>query len=284
MTGFELITFGILSFFGGGSMDQFINTDTIRVQQPMAAFLSQYDSTFIPCFDLYEAVWDQEKVAVPGFDATQLEEGVWLCLRDKFDCQYYHPKEGVINSEFGWRWSKMHNGVDVELNVGDAIYAAFDGVVRMAKMDPYGYGLYVVIRHYNGLETLYGHLNERTVEVNQPVRAGDVIGFGGNSGRSTGPHLHFEVRYKGRPMDPQKLINFETAELKMDTLTLDKSYFHYSTTTRKTPVKLKYYKVKSGDNLYRIAKRNGISVEKICKLNRMKENSILPVGKTLKLR
>lgn len=259
-------------------------SDTAKVPATTESAWWDYDSTIIPCYDMYENVWDQENVDVPGFDPSVMEDGIWLCLRDNEDCQYFHPNIGNINSEFGWRWSRMHNGVDIDLGIGDPVYAAFDGVVRISKENPGGYGLYVVIRHYNGLETLYGHLSERMVEVNQPVRAGDIIGLGGNTGRSTGPHLHFEVRFKGKAIDPKKFIDFEGADLIQDSVLLDKSFFHYPTTERKAKVHPKYYKVKSGDTLWRIAHKNGLTVSQLCKMNRLKENAVLPVGKTLRVK
>ncbi len=262
------------------------NNDTLKMNRPAESCWWDYDSTVIPCFEMYENVWDQENVSVPGVDPVSLEDGVWLCLRDSSDCQYFHPYYGEINSDFGWRWSRMHNGVDIDLEVGDPVYAAFDGVVRISKENPGGYGLYVMIRHYNGLETLYGHLSEKMVEVNQPVRAGEIIGLGGNTGRSTGPHLHFEVRFMGTPLDPKKLISFENGDLLMDSVMLDKTYFHYPTTTTSTkaPVKARYYTVRSGDNLWRIAKKHGITVKQLCKMNHLRENAVLPVGKRLKVR
>jgi hypothetical protein len=258
--------------------------DTLKLADAVNTNYWQYDSSIIPCFDLYENVWDQLNVNVPGFDPSKMDEGIWLCLRDNNDCQYFHPNVGQINSNFGWRWSKMHNGVDIELDTGDPVYSAFDGVVRISKENPGGYGLYVVVRHYNGLETLYGHLSEKLVEVNQPVRAGDIIGLGGSTGRSTGPHLHFEIRFKGNPIDPQKFISFEEGALKMDSVLLDKSFFQFPTSTRKTTSHSKYHKVKSGETLWGIANKNHLTVKQLCKLNGIKENAVLSVGKTLKVK
>lgn len=286
---FQLLTLVLLNIFNPAlpsDEKEKGNNDTMRMVKQQSDVWWEYDSTVIPCFDMYENVWDPLNVNVPGFDpATLGNEGVWLCLREKNDCEYIHPYFGEINSEFGWRWDKMHNGVDIDLEIGEPVYAAFDGVVRISKENPGGYGLYVMVRHYNGLETLYGHLSERLVDVNQPVRAGDIIGYGGNTGRSTGPHLHFEVRFKGTPIDPRKFISFENGELLMDTVVLDQSFFHYPTNhVAKAPVKAKYYKVKSGDTLWKIAKNNGLTVKQLCKMNHIREHAVLPLGKKLKVK
>lgn len=287
---FQLLTVVLLNILNPGiptGDDEKVkgNSDTLKLEKQSGLWY-EYDSTLIPCFELYENAWDPLNVNVPGFNPASLgTEGLALCLREKDDCEYIHPYFGEINSEFGWRWDKMHNGVDIDLEIGEPIYAAFDGVVRISKENPGGYGLYVMIRHYNGLETLYGHLSERLVDVNQPVRAGDIIGYGGNTGRSTGPHLHFEVRFKGQPIDPRKFISFENGDLLSDTVVLDQSFFHTSThQVAKAPVKAKYYKVKPGDTLWKIAKKHNLTVKQLCKMNHIREHAVLPVGKKLKVK
>ena len=105
-----------------------------------------------------------------------------------------------ITDVFGYRprRRRMHYGLDIKVYVGDTIRAAFDGKVRVVKnQGRRGYGKYLVIRHDNGLETVYGHLSKQLVKENQLVKAGEVIGLGGNTGRSTGSHLHFETRFLG---------------------------------------------------------------------------------------
>lgn len=126
---------------------------------------------------------------------------------------YVNPvKTNVITSHFGWRqrFGRNHYGIDLAASVGDTIYAAFDGKVRLEKFNRGGYGFYVVIRHNNGIETLYAHLSRFLVKENATVKCGQPIALSGNTGRSTGPHLHFEMRYMGKAMDPEKLVNFET--------------------------------------------------------------------------
>ena len=137
---------------------------------------------------------------------------------EKFSLTWY----GKINSEYGKRWGRQHHGLDVDLNIGDTVIAAFDGVVRYAQFNKSGFGNCVVIRHKNGLETIYGHLCKIDVAENQYVKSGQHIGLGGTSGHSTGPHLHFEMRYKDYSFDPQLLIDLTTQQLKTETVIFDK--------------------------------------------------------------
>lgn len=132
---------------------------------------------------------------------------------DKFTPTWY----GKLSSGYKWRWGRQHHGVDLGLKTGDLIYAAWDGVVRYAQWNKSGYGNCVVVRHRNGLETLYAHLSKISVSPNQYVSSGDLIGLGGSTGRSTGPHLHFEIRYKDFSINPELIIDYSTRSLKLDT-------------------------------------------------------------------
>ena len=114
-----------------------------------------------------------------------------------------------VTSNYGWRRRKMHEGIDVKVYIGDTIRAAFDGKVRIKAFNRSGYGYYVVLRHPNGIETLYGHLSKHLVTQDQVVKAGEPIGLGGNTGRSSGSHLHFETRILGKPINPALLFDFE---------------------------------------------------------------------------
>ena len=131
-----------------------------------------------------------------------------------------HPK----TSNYGWRWERGHHGVDIGLTVGEPIHCAFSGIVRVATRMG-GYGNCIVVRHPNGLETLYGHLSKINVQPNQEVEAGEVIGLGGNTGNSTGPHLHFECRFLYQTFDPEWILDFSNYSLRTRRLHLDKSYF-----------------------------------------------------------
>jgi len=128
----------------------------------------------------------------------------------KVDLRGFHmpTPSRKVTSPFGPRWGRMHNGIDIKVYIGDTLRSAFDGKVRTVRYEPNGYGYYVVIRHPNGLETLYGHLSKQMVKENQIVRAGEPIGLGGNTGRSTGSHLHFETRILGQAINPAFIFDF----------------------------------------------------------------------------
>lgn len=179
-----------------------------------------------------------------------------------------------ITDKYGYRprRARVHYGLDIKVLTGDTIRAAFDGKVRISRYERRGYGHYLVIRHPNGLETLYGHLSKKIVKENQIVRAGEPIGLGGNTGRSTGSHLHFETRILGKPINPAFMFNFPDQCAETDV------YVY-----RKSDDKEVYYKVKSGDTLTRIAARNETTVSSICKLNGISRNAVLRVGQTLRV-
>ena len=190
-----------------------------------------------------------------------------------------------ITSPFGPRWRRMHNGLDLKVNIGDTIVAAFDGKVRIVKYERRGYGKYVVIRHDNGLETVYGHLSKQLVEENQLVKAGEVIGLGGNTGRSTGSHLHFETRFLGIAINPIYIFDFPKQDIVADTYTFRKAKGVKRAGSHDTQVAdgtIRYHKVKSGDTLSRIAKLRGVSVSTLCKLNRIKPTTTLRIGQVLR--
>ena len=190
-----------------------------------------------------------------------------------------------ITSPFGPRWRRMHNGLDLKVNIGDTIVAAFDGKVRIVKNERRGYGKYVVIRHDNGLETVYGHLSKQLVEENQLVKAGEVIGLGGNTGRSTGSHLHFETRFLGIAINPIYMFDFPKQDIVADTYTFRRTQGSKRAGSHDTQVAdgtIRYHKVKSGDTLSRIAKLRGVSVSTLCKLNRIKPTTTLRIGQVLR--
>ena len=148
-----------------------------------------------------------------GFEVSMLADSICLTLTDTNHCSFQMPNLGRVNSTFGWRGRRVHSGIDIQLHWGDTVNAAFDGVVRVSKYGR-GYGNYIIIRHENGLETLYAHLQKRFVAKNDTVHAGSLIGLGGSTGRSTGAHLHFETRFLGRPIDPELFIDFQQNRLK----------------------------------------------------------------------
>ena len=199
--------------------------------------------------------------------------------------QFVFPVKGVKSSPYGWRWERPHRGVDIALKTGEPIHCVFDGVVRVAKPMG-GYGNLVVVRHYNGLETVYAHLSKINVKPHQQLKAGDVLGLGGSTGHSTGPHLHFEVRFQYETFDPEWILDFSNFSLRTQRLHLDKSYFgikkprgkkgenlaykadksYIKESERKGPREM-YYVVKNGDSLSDIAHRYSTTVENIRALN-----------------
>ena len=221
------------------------------------------------------------------------------------------PHPGYITSPYGYRrrYRRMHKGVDLKVNIGDTIRAAFDGRVRITKFERRGYGYYVVVRHTNDLETVYGHLSRFLVEPGTYVKAGDPIALGGNTGRSTGPHLHFETRYMGYAINPSAIFDFANQTTHTDTYTFDKRTYQnarnfspsanaeYATQYRKThPVTAsvsnsktsskatRTYRVRKGDTLSRIASSHGLTVAKLCRINGIKASAKLRIGQRLKLK
>ena len=191
-----------------------------------------------------------------------------------------------ITSKFGPRRRRMHNGIDVKVYIGDTIRAAFGGKVRMVKYERRGYGKYVVIRHENGLETIYGHLSKQLVNEDQYVEAGEVIGLGGNTGRSTGSHLHFETRFLGQAINPALLFDFEKQDIVADSYLFQKGKNRYRRANSSSIIAsngdIQYYKVRKGDSLSRIAKKTGTSIDALCKLNKISRRTTLRIGQVLR--
>jgi murein DD-endopeptidase MepM/ murein hydrolase activator NlpD len=237
-----------------------------------------YDSTEYPAGSIYRG-FNMQEIHPYSEDLSKNDTTITLTLVDSNNfCLFSMPIEGVITSNFGWRDGRNHNGIDIDLEVWDPVHAAFDGMVRIAQYHK-GYGRVVVIRHYNGLETIYAHLHRFKVKEGDIVSAGQVIGLGGSSGRSTGSHLHFEVRFKGKPINPKSLIDFKESKLLSSELILTKTRWSYAA----YPKGVKFYTIQPGDFLYKIAKQFGTSVSKICEMNGIKRNSVLIAGKKLRI-
>jgi murein DD-endopeptidase MepM/ murein hydrolase activator NlpD len=259
-----------------------------------------------PADELYDGAWSSRGVNANRIELSKVPDSVYI------DCSgYIPPVTGAITSEFGPRKRRYHYGMDLRLSIGDPVGSAFDGKVRVTKYDRGGYGSYVVIRHNNGLETVYGHLSEIKVFEGQNVRAGQCIGLGGNTGRSTGPHLHFETRFLGNPINPNKFFDFEKGTALANKYLLVKEvafdYKHYKkgknrgeheeTTAEETvstgkhgrhgkdksvSARAQFHKVKNGETLSHIADRYNVSIDKLCKMNKISRTTLLKPGKKIK--
>lgn len=191
---------------------------------------------------------------------------------------YTHPKMGQINSKYGWRDGRMHKGIDINLNKGDAVVAAFDGMVRIAQLKG-AYGNVVIIRHYNGLETVYAHLSKIKVKPGQVVLSGQLIGLGGNTGRSSGPHLHFEVRFKGQALNPSSVISFTDNKTYNDSIVIKRSRYGICA----YPSNATIHTIERGDSWYEVAKRYGLSMKELCALNGTDKRYYLKIGQKLRV-
>jgi murein DD-endopeptidase MepM/ murein hydrolase activator NlpD len=223
-------------------------------------------STF-PAADIY-ASWEINKLfSEKDMLKFKGDTSVCLTLNGGKLGEYFHPFNGPVTSTFGWRDSTQHNGIDIDLNKGDKVSAAFDGMVRVAKNFG-GFGNMVIIRHYNGLETVYAHLSKIKVKPGQIVVAGQIVGLGGSTGHSTGSHLHFEVRFKGVPINPKYLISFSEQKLICNELVVKKSKWGLAAYPKNT----KFYTIEKGDTIFEIAKRFGTTTASIKQMNGLTSN------------
>lgn len=234
--------------------------------------------------------FDTAAIHLPKLDVMHMGEPISLLLRDESHGQYFHwptPKTARPSSHFGPRWRRFHYGLDLAQPTGEPIYAAFDGVVRISKYNR-SYGNLVIIHHPNGLETYYAHMSKRHVQAGQEVKAGEIIGLCGNTGRSYGSHLHFEIRYQGNAINPETVIDCNTHDLISDRLTLTPSSFRKISSTGRGSrssggASGGWYRVRSGDTLEKIARRHGTTVRRLCQLNGISQNKILHPGDRLRV-
>jgi murein DD-endopeptidase MepM/ murein hydrolase activator NlpD len=242
------------------------------------------ENLMFPADELYNSSWDT--VHVNPFLNAKIE------FPDSYSincASFVMPIDNEtirITSKYGPRGRRMHRGIDLGLQVGDTVRAAFDGKVRIKSFERRGYGYYIVLRHPNGLETVYGHVSKFMVRENQIVHAGDAIALGGNTGRSSGAHLHFETRFLGKDINPAEIIDFENK-----TPYKDEYVFHnikvngrksniYSTSADALAV----HRVKSGETLSHLARKYGTTVAELCRLNGISQTSTLSIGQTLRFR
>ncbi len=254
-------------------------------------------SEYFPASDLYES-WDNDGIYYPKVDFSAKKDTTVIVLCDEKTNFFVEPVKGRINSEYGYRHRRFHYGIDINLNIGDSVKCAFDGMVRVSRYHK-GYGNVVVVRHFNGLETVYGHMSAAIVRENQLVKAGTLLGFGGSTGHSTGPHLHFEIRYLGSPMNPRKVVDFTKFQLYCDTLlitnkTFEKahsnSYVSKSSGSSQKSYNSSYkgagnfHYVKKGETLGHIAGMYHTSLANIYRLNGLSSKSVLQIGQKIRVK
>jgi len=255
--------------------------DKVTIKHELAIFDSllvkmqmEEEARMFPADDIYGS-WPQQHVkAYPD-----------LVVPDSFRIDvssFVMPAEGKVTSNYGPRGRRYHYGTDVKVQKGDTIRAAFDGKIRVKKYERKGYGYYLVLRHHNGLETVYGHLSKYLVDQDQVVKAGEPIGLGGNTGRSSGSHLHFECRFLGQPINPVEIVDFENFCARDDVYVFQKKTSGRATTKYTASGEINYHRVKSGDTLSKIAKRYGVPISDLCRLNGIKQTSILRIGQSIR--
>ncbi|MBO7646096.1 MAG: peptidoglycan DD-metalloendopeptidase family protein [Prevotella sp.] len=280
--------------------------DTLALRSAM-----EREEARTPASQLYDD-WDNTY----AHRATELPDSFRINLK-----HFCMPcKSRVVTSNFGARWGRAHKGLDIKVYIGDTIRAAWSGKVRIVKYEGAGYGKYVVIRHNNGLETIYGHMSAWLVEENQTVKAGQPIGLGGNTGRSTGSHLHFETRLCGVALNPAILFDFRNQDVVADYYMFRKATYEREAiaanelrgkignggyvesdvrgetmpggnmvASRKAipankmqNAEIRYHKVVAGETLYGIAKRRGLTVDELCKLNHLSKDVKVRPGQLLR--
>jgi hypothetical protein len=219
--------------------------------------------------------WNTEQIfAFSHMNADSIQDTVLMLT--SADHAFKMPVSGKFLRGFMY----THKGLDIRLNLGDTVSAAFDGVVRYAKYNRGGFGYLVILRHYNGLETYYAHLSKIKVKVNQVVKAGDLVGLAGSSGRSRGPHLHWEIRYMDVPLDPLQMVDYDNRKLICNNFPVTKKVFYPSDYN----VNAVYHKIRNGDTLGLLARKYRTSVKEICAMNKIKPTTTLRIGRTLRVR
>jgi len=302
----------VLSTILVASAGQAVAQDQIAMAAPVDRRMKAVDTLS------YEQVLEREYAGLPAEDLYKGWDNVYAhraqALPETMDIDlrgFCMPTPSRnITSNFGPRWGRTHKGLDIKVYIGDTIRAAFSGRVRIVRYEARGYGNYIVIRHHNGLETIYGHLSKQLVRENQDVRAGDVIGLGGNTGRSTGSHLHFETRLCGVALNPALLFDFRAQDVTADVFHFNKhkhlsgaaassravasrknvdndrnasvSSSSHNSQKAMTSGEKRYHKVSKGETLYSIARKYGVPVDQIMKLNGVGNNYHVRVGQMIR--
>ena len=286
--------------------------DLLARQAPVDRKMKRVDTLALQNLINRENIQSPSAELYDDWDNTYAHKATELPDSFRIDLRHFHmpTTSRVVTSNFGSRWGRQHKGIDLKVYIGDTIRSAFSGKVRMVKYERGGYGKYIVIRHSNGLETIYGHLSKQLVEENQVVRAGEVIGLGGNTGRSTGSHLHFETRLCGEALNPAILFDFRAQDVVADSYLFRKNTYMaesseanrlrgkigngsytreevqgemaYGSETEQVAEEKQYHKVAKGETLSAIAKKRGVSVSSLCKLNRISKRTRLRPGQILR--
>ena len=260
------------------NMIYYIRDETIFSESNFVDFTSNFD---FPS-DLIYKTWDTKKIRNQS-DITSDSSYLVLLTSEKYG-NYHHPVckyslkkyEGLVTSKQGWRDGKRHNGVDINMDQWDSVLCAFSGRVRFVK-EYEGYGKVVVVRHYNGLETIYAHLAKFKVKSGQLINSGDLIGLAGNSGNSEGSHLHFEIRFKDQVLNPENLIDFKSYNLRSQKIILKKTGNSFVA----VPKENAFHVIERGDYPFRIAARYGMSVDYFCEINNINTKTKLKVGESV---
>ncbi len=230
--------------------------------------------------------WDTAVVDPYDFDIKEITYDFPVCLFISHEDQYALPLKTMYRtSSFGPRWGRHHKGIDLDLNVGDTVFNMFDGMVRISTYSK-SFGHFVVIRHLNGLETLYAHLSQRNLSGGDIVKAGECVGLGGSTGRSTGPHLHFEVRYMGVAFDPENLLSLTNQDITSEEITITPDLFGYLSYQKGKGKNSNsaYHTIQNGETISSIARKYNTSVNQICVINGIRPNTIIRAGKTIRVR
>lgn len=260
-----------------------IVAQTVDGKAPAGSTAMDRSSLLQRLFYYDEMCGDRVRLRALPLDSLPDEVNIRL-IADTAD--FCFPMKNIITSPYGWRsrWNRPHRGVDILLNTGTPVRSCFPGTVRIAR-NMGGYGNMVLVRHPNGLETVYAHMSKLLVKAGQYVHAGDTLGLGGSTGHSTGPHLHFEVRFQYEPFDPEWILDFKNYSLRTRRLHLDKTYFGITPpkgkgrqpfkadesivkekTVRQQPREVRYT-VKRGDTWERVAMMHSTTEERLHDIN-----------------
>lgn len=296
------LTLIITLIFSMSSRAQQIQPDTLNTQidvfeaDSLLHSIEELDDDSLKSFEeaLYKNVWNCTQINYPVNAIPGKSDTIAITFETPGGKGYVHPFKGKVISKYGIRRGRMHTGTDIKLMSGDSVRCAFDGRVRIAKRFS-GYGNLVLVRHSNGLETIYSHLRNISVKINDTIKAGDLIGLGGRTGRATTDHLHFETRLFGQHFDSNKYIDFENFTLRSAKIfyankrfELDKANFKKKPTAAESQMladagAVNKHVIRKGDTLSAIARKYNTSVPKICAANNITAQKTLKIGSVIRL-